>query len=372
MIIKDSLCSRCKMSNEPSSADSDVQGVEDCDPQENKNTNNSAIYRQKSSDPRFATQFREINTWLLRFEEACHDYTDSYKANRVGLFRVDQTILGEAERILCSRAEKLDQWHATKRSGLEGCYNDMKEVCGRIESVFNQHHEVSRLVDHRLLSEQQRDILFQELEVTVGELIRKQRQICEAVPKSFRLQFGDGAVFHSHLHQYCGNMSISSYSAQLNSSQKVKEADTATVKNEDIAKKPSKCPLLVPGNPSVVVVHPLTNFLYHFINWLFYPGLSYVLGSPRALTVLRHFRPVAIDLQKLLSPGGLTCNKQGDLIIAFPSSHRIQVHDINGRFKFGFGGVGKEKALFLFPSSVAYCAKTGLVWFSAVKTQHVT
>jgi DNA-binding beta-propeller fold protein YncE len=58
-------------------------------------------------------------------------------------------------------------------------------------------------------------------------------------------------------------------------------------------------------------------------------------------------------------PSGVTINTNNDIIVADTNSHRIQIFDKDGRFKFKFGECGKRDGQLLYPNRVSIVKQTG-------------
>ncbi|XP_022249887.1 brain tumor protein-like isoform X2 [Limulus polyphemus] len=58
-------------------------------------------------------------------------------------------------------------------------------------------------------------------------------------------------------------------------------------------------------------------------------------------------------------PSGVAVNAQCDIIVADTNNHRIQIFDIEGRFKFQFGECGKRDGQLLYPNRVAVVKTSG-------------
>ena len=58
-------------------------------------------------------------------------------------------------------------------------------------------------------------------------------------------------------------------------------------------------------------------------------------------------------------PSGVTINTNNDIIVADTNSHRIQIFDKDGRFKFKFGECGKRDGQLLYPNRVSVVKQTG-------------
>ncbi|XP_076344877.1 protein brain tumor-like isoform X2 [Tachypleus tridentatus] len=58
-------------------------------------------------------------------------------------------------------------------------------------------------------------------------------------------------------------------------------------------------------------------------------------------------------------PSGVAVNAQSDIIVADTNNHRIQIFDIEGRFKFQFGECGKRDGQLLYPNRVAVVKTSG-------------
>ncbi|XP_054724316.1 B-box type zinc finger protein ncl-1-like [Uloborus diversus] len=69
-------------------------------------------------------------------------------------------------------------------------------------------------------------------------------------------------------------------------------------------------------------------------------------------------------------PGGVAVNANNDIIIADTNSHRIQIFDKEGRFKFQFGECGKSDGQLLYPNRVAVFKKTGDIIVSERSPTH--
>jgi len=58
-------------------------------------------------------------------------------------------------------------------------------------------------------------------------------------------------------------------------------------------------------------------------------------------------------------PSGVAINSNSEIIVADTNSHRIQIFDREGRFKFKFGECGKREGQLLYPNRVAVVKHTG-------------
>jgi len=58
-------------------------------------------------------------------------------------------------------------------------------------------------------------------------------------------------------------------------------------------------------------------------------------------------------------PSGVSINGNNDIVVADTNSHRIQIFDKEGRFKFKFGECGKREGQLLYPNRVAIVKSTG-------------
>jgi len=58
-------------------------------------------------------------------------------------------------------------------------------------------------------------------------------------------------------------------------------------------------------------------------------------------------------------PSGVAVNAQNDVIVADTNTHRIQIFDKEGRFKFQFGECGKKDCQLLYPNRVAVVKQSG-------------
>ena len=58
-------------------------------------------------------------------------------------------------------------------------------------------------------------------------------------------------------------------------------------------------------------------------------------------------------------PSGVAINSNNEIIVADTNSHRIQIFDRYGRFKFKFGECGKREGQLLYPNRVAFVKHTG-------------
>lgn len=82
-----------------------------------------------------------------------------------------------------------------------------------------------------------------------------------------------------------------------------------------------------------------------------------MFGELETLRVLHQFDLAETGGRRLLFPSGLARNGQGDWIVTFPYSHRVNVYSAGGEFKHGIGG--RENKILQYPCCVAHCVFTG-------------
>ena len=71
------------------------------------------------------------------------------------------------------------------------------------------------------------------------------------------------------------------------------------------------------------------------------------------------FGEFGINDGQFTEPSGVTINTNNDIIVADTNSHRIQIFDKDGRFKFKFGECGKRDGQLLYPNRVSIVKQTG-------------
>jgi hypothetical protein len=71
------------------------------------------------------------------------------------------------------------------------------------------------------------------------------------------------------------------------------------------------------------------------------------------------FGEFGINDGQFTEPSGVSINTTNDIIVADTNSHRIQIFDREGRFKFKFGECGKRDGQLLYPNRVAVVKSTG-------------
>jgi len=71
------------------------------------------------------------------------------------------------------------------------------------------------------------------------------------------------------------------------------------------------------------------------------------------------FGEFGINDGQFTEPSGVTINTNNDIIVADTNSHRIQIFDKDGRFKFKFGECGKRDGQLLYPNRVSVVKHTG-------------
>jgi hypothetical protein len=86
-------------------------------------------------------------------------------------------------------------------------------------------------------------------------------------------------------------------------------------------------------------------------------------GSPQLIRtkMIYHckFGKFGINDGQFTEPSGVTINTNNDIIVADTNSHRIQIFDKDGRFKFKFGECGKLDGQLLYPNRVSIVKQTG-------------
>jgi hypothetical protein len=71
------------------------------------------------------------------------------------------------------------------------------------------------------------------------------------------------------------------------------------------------------------------------------------------------FGEFGVNEGQFTEPSGVCINANNDIIVADTNSHRIQIFDSEGRFKFKFGECGKREGQLLYPNRVAVVKQTG-------------
>lgn len=71
------------------------------------------------------------------------------------------------------------------------------------------------------------------------------------------------------------------------------------------------------------------------------------------------FGEFGINDGQFTEPSGVTINTNNDIIVADTNSHRIQIFDKDGNFKFKFGECGKRDGQLLYPNRVSIVKNTG-------------
>ncbi len=71
------------------------------------------------------------------------------------------------------------------------------------------------------------------------------------------------------------------------------------------------------------------------------------------------FGEFGINDGQFTEPSGVTINTNNDIIVADTNSHRIQIFDKDGRFKFKFGECGKRDGQLLYPNRVSVVKQSG-------------
>lgn len=71
------------------------------------------------------------------------------------------------------------------------------------------------------------------------------------------------------------------------------------------------------------------------------------------------FGEFGINDGQFTEPSGVTINTNNDIIVADTNSHRIQIFDKDGAFRFKFGECGKRDGQLLYPNRVAVVKQTG-------------
>jgi tripartite motif-containing protein 2/3 len=71
------------------------------------------------------------------------------------------------------------------------------------------------------------------------------------------------------------------------------------------------------------------------------------------------FGEFGVNEGQFTEPSGVCINANNDIIVADTNSHRIQIFDADGRFKFKFGECGKREGQLLYPNRVAVVKQTG-------------
>ena len=71
------------------------------------------------------------------------------------------------------------------------------------------------------------------------------------------------------------------------------------------------------------------------------------------------FGEFGINDGQFTEPSGVTINTNNDIIVADTNSHRIQIFDKDGNFKFKFGECGKRDGQLLYPNRVSIVKQTG-------------
>jgi tripartite motif-containing protein 2/3 len=71
------------------------------------------------------------------------------------------------------------------------------------------------------------------------------------------------------------------------------------------------------------------------------------------------FGEFGINDGQFTEPSGVAINQLNDIIVADTNSHRIQIFDRDGHFKFKFGECGKREGQLLYPNRVSIVKQTG-------------
>lgn len=71
------------------------------------------------------------------------------------------------------------------------------------------------------------------------------------------------------------------------------------------------------------------------------------------------FGEFGVNEGQFTEPSGVSIGASNDIIVADTNSHRIQIFDSEGRFKFKFGECGKREGQLLYPNRVAVVKSTG-------------
>ncbi len=71
------------------------------------------------------------------------------------------------------------------------------------------------------------------------------------------------------------------------------------------------------------------------------------------------FGEFGVNNGQFTEPSGVTINTNNDIIVADTNSHRIQIFDREGNFKFKFGECGKRDGQLLYPNRVSIVKQTG-------------
>ena len=71
------------------------------------------------------------------------------------------------------------------------------------------------------------------------------------------------------------------------------------------------------------------------------------------------FGEFGINDSQFTEPSGVTINTNNEIIVADTNSHRIQIFDRDGNFKFKFGECGKRDGQLLYPNRVSIVRQTG-------------
>lgn len=71
------------------------------------------------------------------------------------------------------------------------------------------------------------------------------------------------------------------------------------------------------------------------------------------------FGEFGINDGQFTEPSGVAINQNNDIIVADTNSHRIQIFDRDGHFKFKFGECGKREGQLLYPNRVSIVKQTG-------------
>jgi hypothetical protein len=95
-----------------------------------------------------------------------------------------------------------------------------------------------------------------------------------------------------------------------------------------------------------------------------YPQVEYNMKNSVQLTrskMIFHckFGEFGVNNGQFTEPSGVTINTNNDIIVADTNSHRIQIFDREGNFKFKFGECGKRDGQLLYPNRVSIVKQTG-------------
>ena len=144
--------------------------------------------------------------------------------------------------------------------------------------------------------------------------------------------------------------SSSSSSSASSSAYNEQQAESAGVNDEAVAASSTPSQLSLVHQQSLPAsTNPLNNPLL--------PARSQLKRSKMIYNC--KFGEFGVTDGQFTEPSGVAINSNNEIIVADTNSHRIQIFDREGRFKFKFGECGKREGQLLYPNRVAVVKHTG-------------